>query len=579
MYFRVFIPILLFSLGGLAFGQVPDAAPAQQTPLPANQQPQQSNQPPAGPNADPRDNRTRPLTPEEERERLIRQFDPLDPGIPQPGAVPQAGAAQQAAPAAPAFSGLGAGGSDNGQPATGETPLPGSLASADRINAQKRGPTVSNENNPDSGSPDFAGPGVLSRAYTVNRPLIAQDEKWSENFGISEIFTSGVTNAVVTSNGTVGTSGTLTGTSFTAGLSGRKLYRRNQFGIHIATQYQLYYPSTSNYNGANLNVSLDYTHVISRHLSLNLSGTGTYLSQNYILQNPVINPDISVANINVASSPAIQLFDTSTKQLSTQASLTWQINARLSLNIGGGYFAIVRDNPALLGSDGTQAQADINYRWSKKTTVGTYYSYSFYQFQHGAGTSNINTLGLLYSYAFSKTLQARLRFGGSQVESLAYTPVTLDPSIAALLGQTQVIVNAYRKITTSDISAQIVKDFGLSRTSSLSYVKGVSPGNGFYQASQQEVYTLDFTQRFWRVYAVSLQVSRATLSSISQTLGNYTNDTVQLSLSRTFRREVAANFQISYRHFEITDSMAIHPQILVSTGLSWSPDRGRLWPF
>lgn len=515
---------------------------------------------------DPRDNRKRPLTPEEERQSQIRQFDPLDSGTTSASPANAAPDPDSSTPDARKRS----------DPAS--APIPGSLASAERLNtSQNRGPTVADDS--DNGAADFAGPAVLSRSYTVNRPLIAQDVKWSENFGLGATFSTGATSASLTPSGTLTSSGNLYGTVFTAGFSGRKVYRHDQFGIHAATQYQRYYPSSNGFSGSNTNIAVDYTHVLSRRLSLNLVGTGSLLSQNYTLQNPAIDPDISLANINLASSPNIQIFDTSTKQFNSQASITWQLSARLSVNFGGGYFAVIRDNPALLGTGGTQAQADVNYRWNKRTTLGVYYSFSYYKYQHGFGTSDVNTVGLLYSYAFSKTLQLRLRGGGSQIQSLGFTQVALNPVIAELLGEASVVIDASQKTTTSDVSAQLVKDLGAGRTTSFSFVKGVSPGNGVFQTSDQEAITADFGMKLLRVYQCHLSASHTTLSSVAQTIGNYTSENAQISLSRTFRGGFAANLQVGYRRIDIVSATPVHPQYLVTSGVTWSPPNGRLWPF
>ena len=98
--------------------------------------------------------------------------------------------------------------------------------------------------------------------------------------------------------------------------------------------------------------------------------------------------------------------------------------------------------PALLGVTGQQARGDVNYRLTRKTTIGTYYSFSHYLYPHGFGNSDTNTAGLIYSYAFSRTMQIRLRGGLSRVESLGLQSVEINPVIAALLGQSSGIVDS-----------------------------------------------------------------------------------------------------------------------------------------
>ena len=576
------IALLLLLLCGSVIAQqaVPGSAPVQAPVQPADQLPDQSaGQPPnqsgvPNPNADPRDNRQRPLTPEEEREREIRQFDPLyhgDPNAPfqttpdtnnNSGGTP---AQEQAQPAPPSNS--------------LDAPVPGSIAAGERLNAAQSGPKVIGDNDQTGDSQGYTGPAVLSRAYTVNRPMIAQDVKWSESFGLGFSLVASATTAALNSSGALASSGTFYGLSFTAGFGGRKVLHKDQFGIRVSTQYQENFPNGQNYNGPNINISADYSHVISRHLSLNIAGTTAITSQNYSLQNPQVNPDISMANVNLASSPNIQVFDSSTKQINLQTSLTWQLNARLSFNFGGGYFAVIRDNPNLLGTGGEQAQGDVNYRWSKKTTVGVYYSYSYYQFQHGAGTSDTDTIGLIYSYAFSRTMQLRVRGGGSRVESLGLTPIPLNPIIAALLGETGVIIDLYQKSYTSDISAQLVKDFSGGRTASISFVNGVSPGNGLYQTSKQQSLSAGFGAKVRRIYQVQVSLSHDTLGSLSQTIGGYTGESGQISISRAFRGGFSSSVQASFRHVTIAGAVAVPTTYGVSSGISWSPPNGRIWPF
>jgi hypothetical protein len=574
------IGFLIFVLCGSAIAQqpVPGSAPVQTPDQPTSQPTgQPTGQPVApNPNADPRDNRQRPLTPEEERELEIRQFDPLyhgDPNAPfqtTPDTNPNGGPPVQEQTQQP-------------QPKSNslDAPVPGSIASGERLNAaaQNAGPKVIGDNDQGGDSQEYTGPAVLSRAYTVNRPMMDQDVKWMENFGLGFSLITGATSGALSPTGTLASSPNQYGLSFTGAFGGRKVFHRDQLGIRVATQYQLYFPSSGVYNGPNINMAVDYSHVISRRLTLNLVGTSTIFSQGYTLQNPVINPDISMANINLASSPNIQIFDSSTKQFNLQASLTYQLNARISFNFGGSYFAVIRDNPFLIGAGGEQAQGDVNYRWTKKTTVGVYYSYSYYQFQHGAGTSDTNTLGLIYSYAFSRTLQFRLRGGASTTESLGLQAIPLNPVIAALLGETSTIIDLFRNSATSDISAQLVKDFNGGRTASIAFVNGVSPGNGLFQTSKQQSISINFGAKIRRVYQIQVAVSHDSLTSIAQTIGGYTGENAQISFSRAFRGGFASNLNMTYRHVSISGGTPLSAQYGFTSGISWSPPNGKVWPF
>ena len=94
------------------------------------------------------------------------------------------------------------------------------------------------------------------------------------------------------------------------------------------------------------------------------------------------------------------------------------MTSRLSFSMGTSYFAIDRDSALLLGMTGQQARGDVNYRLTRNTTVGAYYSFSNYLYAHGFGNSDTNTAGLIYSYAFNRTTQ--LRFEGGFPKSRAW---------------------------------------------------------------------------------------------------------------------------------------------------------------
>ena len=68
--------------------------------------------------------------------------------------------------------------------------------------------------------------------------------------------------------------------------------------------------------------------------------------------------------------PTNDFFDNRTINLSSQANLTMQRSTRLSLNFGGDGFLTRRRSTALYGVTGIGAHGDIQYRVSRRSTVG-----------------------------------------------------------------------------------------------------------------------------------------------------------------------------------------------------------------
>ena len=497
-----------------------------------------------------------PLAPVRERNQQIRQFDPLDRDDKE--SRDKAKAARDAE-------------KRRGQD---QTATPGSIAASEQNSARRSGPqVVEDEQAPVQ---EYSGPAVLSRSYSINRPLIPEQLKWQESVGLNSVYDSGISREI-NPNGSLGSPLTLWGAQLTWGLSGRHYFRRDQVGMSYNGNWSQY-SGSGGFTGMNQSITADYEHVLSRRLALNLSGTGSILSQNYSLENQPVGPE-TISNINLASSPNIQIFDNGAKQFSSEADLTWQKSSRLSFSAGTSWFGIARDSPQLLGVTGNQARGDVNYRWSRKMTVGSYYSFSRYLYPHGVGNSATNTVGAIGSYAFNRTTQIRFRGGFSWVETLALQTVQINPLIAALLGVSTGIIDSYTTFRTTDLSGQFVKDFRGGATASLAYARGVSPGNGVYQTSRQESISASLTAKVFRTYTFQAGLGRDTLSAVGQVLGRYQSEYGRVSLNKGYKRGIGLSLTAEYRYFDVANLGFLRNQLRIASGITWSPAAGRLWPF
>lgn len=543
-------PVLLLAACGLSLrAQQPAPSPAP-SPAPANTTPTTSSPPQ---DAQP------PLTPEQKFERQIKQVDPLERGDDKDkksGDDTSRGA--------------------QNEPQQTDTPTPGSIAAGERESARRTGPQVVEDGSSDEPVQEYSGPAVLSRSYSVNRPLIPQELRWSESVGLSAVYDTGAA-AAISANGTA-TTADLKGLTATWSFSGRHYFRRDQIAASYSGSYSQY-PGVGGFTGANDTATLDYSHVVTRRLTLNIVGSGSILSQNYTLNNEYLGPETTIANISLSSSPNIQITDYGIKQFSTQVDAVWQKSARLSFDAGGSFFAIGRNAPGLLGMTGEQAREDASYRLTRKTTVGAYYSFSTYRFPKSFGNSQTNTFGGIFSYAFSRSMQLRLRAGISTIDSLGLQSVAIPPVIAALLGQGSGMIDVSSKTTTSDISGQFIKDFRRGKTASVSFAHGVSPGNGLFQTSIQESIGASFAMPLFRRYSIQAAFGRDTLTAVTQAFGGYRSDYGLLSISHRITPRINSTVSTTLRHFELAQIAGLRNQVLFSAGVNWSSTNGRLWPF
>jgi hypothetical protein len=508
-----------------------------------------------------KDNREPPPTPLEEREKEIRRFDPLDRDDDQ--AAAEKAKEKEAREAREAQQ----------RRDSDETPLPGSVAAGESRN---RGPQVVGGDETGAPAPGYAGPAVLSHTYTLNGSLIPDDLKWTSFFRLSSVYDSGV-NAYAT--GPQGSVQNSLGLGFNAawGISGRHKFHRDSVGIAY-NGGRSWYTEGSQYAGLNNRIAVDYTHVVSRRLSFKFTGTGSIFSQSYTLQNEASGPQTPVADMNVGTTPILQIFDDGIKTFSTGITASWQQNSRLSYTAGVSYFDTMYDNPALLGVTGEQAQGNVNYRLTSRTTAGLFYTFSVYSFPHGAGTSDSNTIGGLYSYAFNRATRLQLRAGGGITETLALQTVPLNPIVASLYGFSTEIVDGYYRVLNQDISATFTKDFSPRETVSLTYSKGIAPGNGIFLSTVSEVIAVSAAMKILGRYPVMISMGRQSLSSAVQNTGSYVNEYVHISGSRALNHTVSLSYGADYHYYQIAGIAGLRNEVSLSCGIMWNHTDGRLWP-
>jgi hypothetical protein len=454
-----------------------------------------------------------------------------------------------------------------------QAPLPGSIADSETP-AGRPSSTSAARNVTDQSSTEYAGPAVLTRDSTLGQTQLPKVLRWTEQFGVNTVFDTGL--------GQIGPSGpasagTLTGTQLTWSFGGGHSFKRDQIGF--ATSGGLsYYPDSAFYSGSNHGASAFWSHVITRRISLKTTFSGQITSANSALSGFSAGPG-SIANVNLAASPDIGIFDNGSKQGTLGSGLSWQLTNRLSAGLNGSYFGVIRDSPLLTGVSGESAGGDMSYRLTHKMTVGGAYSFNEYVYPHGLQASYVQSYNLIFSYALNRNTQLRFNGGVSRIETQGLQEVTLNPIIALILGQTSTVIDSYQAITSSNISAQVVHDFRRRGTLSLAYARGATPGNGLFQTSMAKNLNVSFSRKLFRTYTFSMSADRSQTAAIGIGAGLYATESARISLSRAAGHGTSVNFSVNYRHYDIATFASLRNQLTLSSGFSWGNANGRLWPF
>jgi hypothetical protein len=430
---------------------------------------------------------------------------------------------------------------------------------------------------PDRQPDPYQGPAVLTRAYTLPGPQLGGRIHWQLTAGAAEVYDTG--------NSSIGqgTNNGRFGPQFSWGLTGRQIWRRESLALSYSGSYNSY--PAQNLRGLNQSLAMNYTRLLKARLLFNLGVNGSSLSQGYSLENPVTNPSSSLANVNIAVSPIVQLFDTTTRQISFSPSIRWQKSARLSFSATGSWFGVDREGFGLIGQSGFQATGDMNYRVTRRITTGAYYSATFYQYSHGFSMSDSHAAGGLLSIAFGRSTQLRTRGGVGFFESLGLTQVQIDPALAALLGTQVGVIDQYRLKRFAEGSIELAHDLHRGKTFTLSYTRGIAPGNGLILASFQEAAGAGYSMRLLHRYTLSTGLQWSSLNSGNSLQGKYVSDGVYLGLSRPVARQAEGNLRFDFRRFTIQNAQQqpnLTPveqtpnQIRVSLGLTWSSSEAGL---
>ena len=130
-----------------------------------------------------------------------------------------------------------------------------------------------------------------------------------------------------------------------------------------------------------------FRHQLSRHVSITWNNTLAIFKRDpgFIA---TISPSVPF-DPNQTYAPTTDFFNNRTIAASSQLGLVIQRSTRLSMSFNGGIFDTNRAAVGLYGVLGETAVGDVQYRLTRRATIGANYSYSHYGFSHLISNSNL----------------------------------------------------------------------------------------------------------------------------------------------------------------------------------------------
>ncbi len=409
---------------------------------------------------------------------------------------------------------------------------------------------------------EYSGPAILSRGETPGLQNAAPIA-FRPYVGLSGIYDTGLLSVGLTPSGTIPTTD-LYGVELNLGAYTYRTWKHTTLALDYRGNFRHY--SNSIWDGTDQFLSLILTHKPSKRVTFSLrEQAGTY-SQNYLLSAPLGGLDPNFLQI-----PQNDIFDNRVIFLSTSADMTYQLSARLSFDIGAVGSLVRRQSSALFGVTGAIAHGDLQYRVSRHSTIGGDYRFTHYDYTEGFGNTNIQSVGFNYSTQFSPHVQFSARVGGARVQSLSLAEVTLDPAIAALLGESVAVQAANLVNYVPDIQARLTDSMRRSQFS-LAYFDAVVPGNGVFVTSRSNSGTASYSYSGVRYWNFGADATYGRMSALVQSIGAYTTYGGGIGITRELGKGLHTVLRLDARHYDIAgSSMFAHTEYRATLGLAFSP--------
>jgi hypothetical protein len=358
------------------------------------------------------------------------------------------------------------------------------------------------------------------------------------------------------------------GVELAGGVSGVHSWRHTLVGLDYRGAFRHYSQQTF-YDGTDQSLLLGITQQVSRHTSLSLREAGGLYSRDV----GVLNGLLQSVPFDPASSyiPNTDFFDNRTIYLSTQADFTVQKSARLSFNFGGDGFLARRRSTALYGVTGGGARGDVQYRISRRSTVGFGYQYTHFDFTRIFSGTDLHAFVGSYAIRLSRNFEFTATGGVIRAETKFIQSIPVDPVVAILLGQSSANVIVHRIDYLPTASGRLSRTF----RSGVAYVSGghtVTPGNGLFLTSEVTNISGGYTYTGLRRWSFNAQGGTSLATSVANVNGRYNNYEGGLSISRNIGGSFHAVLSWTARQYDSPDFQNYHRLIYnARVGIGFSP--------
>ena len=411
----------------------------------------------------------------------------------------------------------------------------------------------------------YGGPAILSRGQAPAAMSTAQID-FRPYVGLYSTYSTGLANVAVDNEGALANEFSW-GTTLSWGISGTHSWRHTKLGLNYGGSIAHYYRQTG-FDGIDQSFLLGLTHQLTRHWQFSWNNNIGTFSRDH--GTPTLTATVPF-DPSTTYVPTTDFFDNRTTYLSSQADVVYQKSARLSFDFGGDYFTTGRRSQALHGVTGEGARGDVQYRVSRRSTIGAQYNYQHFVFSKIFGSTDLHGVGMSYALQLTRLVEFSALFGIYRVENSFIEEVPLDPVIASLLGISSATRVSHTINYTPNISGRISRAF----SKGVAFAAGgrsVTPGNGLFLTSISSNVMAGYSYTGMRRWSLNVAYDYSRSQALGTIQGGYTTMSGSASASRQLGRMVHLVFDYSMRKYGsptyVQYNRLIHS---ASVGLAFAP--------
>lgn len=411
----------------------------------------------------------------------------------------------------------------------------------------------------------YAGPAVLTRgeAPAAMTEATVSFRPFVEAVGI---YDTGLAAVAVNERGDLANAESF-GTEIAAGISGSHNWRRTKLGLDYRGALR-HYSKTTYYDGSDHSLLLGVSHQLTRHTMLTLRQSAGMFSRGFGLLGMPQTVPFDPATTFI---PTSDFYDNRTIYLSSQADYTIQRSTRLSFNLGGDGFLARRRSSALYGVSGGGARADVQYRVSRRSTLGAAYNYTHFGYRGVFSGTDLHSAVGSYAIRLTRHVEFTGFAGVVRAETNFVQSVPLDPAVAALIGVREGAVIVHRVDYLPNVSARLSRTF----EHSVAYASGghaVTPGNGLFLTSAMTSISAGYTYTGLRNWSFNTQADYSRGDSIGNITGRYGSYSGSVSASRQIGRSLHLIGSFYARQYDSPDFQKYNRLIYTARlGLGFTP--------